>query len=191
TVLREEVLTRRFQSGRALGMIRGNIELAAKLAAALEVGSPMLEATRTAWRNADAELGSGADHTAIIRWLESLPASKKAADTSERGEGGGGAEAPPLSGPWSGLVLAGVAQCLMPGRERAARAQIGGADHALRRDRDRVRGCARHVLHHLVAARFKPADHVGRQAALECDLVGQPLVMNAMGRDRLVDRGLQ
>src|SRR5499426_2784205 len=91
TVLREEVLTRRFQSGRALGMIRGNIELAAKLAAALEIGSPMLEATRTAWRNADAELGSGADHTAIIRWLESLPASKKAAEQSERVEGAAGA----------------------------------------------------------------------------------------------------
>jgi len=91
TVLREEVLTRRFQSGRALGMIRGNIELAAKLAAALEVGSPMLEATRTAWRNADAELGSGADHTAIIRWLESLPAPKEAAEQSERVEGAAGA----------------------------------------------------------------------------------------------------
>jgi len=72
TVLREEVLTRRFQSGRALGMIRGNIELAAKLAAALEIGSPMLEATKAAWSEADALLGSGADHTAIIRWLESL-----------------------------------------------------------------------------------------------------------------------
>src|SRR5256885_2164243 len=32
TVLRDEVLTRRFGSGRSLGMIRGNIELAAKLA---------------------------------------------------------------------------------------------------------------------------------------------------------------
>jgi 3-hydroxyisobutyrate dehydrogenase len=91
TVLREEVLTRRFQSGRALGMIRGNIELAAKLAAVLEVGSPMLEATRTAWRKADAELGSGADHTAIIRWLESLPAPKEAAEQSERVEDVAGA----------------------------------------------------------------------------------------------------
>ena len=83
TVLREEVLTRRFQSGRALGMIRGNIELAAKLAAALEVGSPMLDATRAAWREADAQLGSGADHTAIIRWLESLPPPKGAAEQPE------------------------------------------------------------------------------------------------------------
>src|SRR5438132_330569 len=65
TLLREEVLTRRFQSARALGMIRGNIELAAKLAAALETASPMLEATKAAWCEADAALGSGADHTAI------------------------------------------------------------------------------------------------------------------------------
>jgi 3-hydroxyisobutyrate dehydrogenase len=86
TVLRDQVLTRRFQSGRALGMIRGNIELAAKLAAALEIGSPMLEATRTAWREADTLLGSGADHTAVIRWLESLPSPKEAGEQSERVE---------------------------------------------------------------------------------------------------------
>src|SRR5262249_32341730 len=39
-LLREEVLTRRFHSARALGMIRGNIELAAKLAGALDAVSP-------------------------------------------------------------------------------------------------------------------------------------------------------
>jgi 3-hydroxyisobutyrate dehydrogenase len=90
TVLREEVLTRRFHSGRALGMIRGNVELAAKLAAALEIGSPMLEATRAAWREADAQLGSGADHTAIIRWLESLPTPKGAAGHPEHVEDAAG-----------------------------------------------------------------------------------------------------
>src|SRR5262245_20116370 len=86
TVLREEVLTRRFQSGRALGMIRGNIELAARLAAALGTSSPMLEATEAAWSKADAQLGSGADHTAIIRWLESLPPPKDAAEQSEHAQ---------------------------------------------------------------------------------------------------------
>ena len=86
TVLREEVLTRRFQSGRALGMIRGNIELAARLAAALGTSLPMLEATKAAWSEADAQLGSGADHTAIIRWLESLPPAKEAAELSERAQ---------------------------------------------------------------------------------------------------------
>jgi 3-hydroxyisobutyrate dehydrogenase len=91
TVLREEVLTRRFQSGRSLGMIRGNIELAAKLAATLQIGSPMLEATKTAWSKADARLGSGADHTAVIRWLESLQPPKEAAEQPERVEGAAGA----------------------------------------------------------------------------------------------------
>jgi 3-hydroxyisobutyrate dehydrogenase len=83
TLVREEVLTRRFQSARALGMIRGNIELAAKLAAALETVSPLLEATKAAWCEADAELGSGADHTAIIRWLEGLEPPKAATEESE------------------------------------------------------------------------------------------------------------
>jgi hypothetical protein len=32
----------------------------------------MLEATRRAWGDAETELGSGADHTAVIKWLESL-----------------------------------------------------------------------------------------------------------------------
>ena len=78
-ILREEVLTRRFQSGRSLGMIRGNIELAAKLAATLNICSPILEATKTAWNEADARLGSGADHTAVIRWLEGLEVTKERA----------------------------------------------------------------------------------------------------------------
>jgi 3-hydroxyisobutyrate dehydrogenase len=80
TLLREEVFTRRFQSARALGMVRGNIELAAKLAAALETMSPMLDATKAAWCAADAELGSGADHTAVIRWLERLDPPKAASE---------------------------------------------------------------------------------------------------------------
>jgi len=83
TLLRDEVLTRRFQSARALGMIRGNVELAAKLAAALATMSPMLEATKAAWCKADAELGSGADHTAVIRWLERLEPPKAAAEQIE------------------------------------------------------------------------------------------------------------
>jgi len=86
-LLHGEVLTRRFQSGRSLGMIRGNIELAARLAAALHLVSPMLEHARTAWGEADARLGSGADHTAIIRWLEDLqPAELESADLQPAAE---------------------------------------------------------------------------------------------------------
>jgi 3-hydroxyisobutyrate dehydrogenase len=72
TVALQEVVTRRFRSGTSLGMIRRNIELASKLAAALQVRAPMLEATRRAWGDAETGLGSGADHTAVIKWLENL-----------------------------------------------------------------------------------------------------------------------
>ena len=54
------------------------------------IGSPMLDATRAAWCEADAQLGSGADHTAIIRWLESLPPPKWTAEHPEHIEGAAG-----------------------------------------------------------------------------------------------------
>jgi 3-hydroxyisobutyrate dehydrogenase len=72
TVVLQEMITRRFQSGTSLGMIRRNIELAAKLAGELQVRAPMLAATRIAWGEAEAALGSGADHTAVLKWLERL-----------------------------------------------------------------------------------------------------------------------
>jgi 3-hydroxyisobutyrate dehydrogenase len=84
TLMLEEVLTRRFRSERSLGMIRGNIELAAKLAAASNLVSPMLEATRNAWSEAEARLGSGADHTAVIRWLEDLQPTAEPAQAPEQ-----------------------------------------------------------------------------------------------------------
>jgi 3-hydroxyisobutyrate dehydrogenase len=79
-VVLREVVSRRFQSGTSLGMIRQNIELVAKLALALQVSAPLLDATRAAWRDADSALGSGADHTAIIRWLEGLQPPEKQDD---------------------------------------------------------------------------------------------------------------
>jgi len=36
------------------------------------VESPLLVACRNAWAAAEARLGSGADQTALIRWLETL-----------------------------------------------------------------------------------------------------------------------
>ena len=55
----------------------------AKLAAALQVVSPMLESTLVAWTDADRKLGSGADHTAVIRWLEALQPPSKQTDAEE------------------------------------------------------------------------------------------------------------
>jgi len=73
TVLRQQVLTRRFGSGLSLGLVHGNIAIASKLACTLGMRAPMLDAAHSAWADAEATLGSGADHTAIIRWLERLP----------------------------------------------------------------------------------------------------------------------
>ncbi|HEY6259226.1 MAG TPA: NAD(P)-dependent oxidoreductase [Xanthobacteraceae bacterium] len=89
-LVQREIITRRFRSGTSLGMIRANIDLAAKLAAALQVSAPLLAATRSAWGDAEALLGSGADHTAIIRWLEGLrlpsePAAEKPDESTATG----------------------------------------------------------------------------------------------------------
>ena len=76
-VLRRQVLTREFDSGWALGHLLKNLETASSLAQARGVESPLLVACRNAWAAAEARLGSGADQTALIRWLETLaPAAK-------------------------------------------------------------------------------------------------------------------
>jgi 3-hydroxyisobutyrate dehydrogenase len=72
TLLRQQVLSRRFGSGVSLGMIHRNIAIASRLAATMGAVAPLLEAARAAWEEAEVALGSGADHTAIIRWLEAL-----------------------------------------------------------------------------------------------------------------------
>jgi 3-hydroxyisobutyrate dehydrogenase len=78
----QEIVSRRFRSGTSLGMIRHNVELASKLAAALQIGAPMLEATCAAWGEAEAALGSGADHTAVIKWLERLKPPSETEDAA-------------------------------------------------------------------------------------------------------------
>jgi 3-hydroxyisobutyrate dehydrogenase len=82
-LLRREVITRRFASGVSLGLAHGNIAIAARLAEALGLRTPMLQATRDAWAKAEANLGSGADHTAIIRWLEQLQSEPNAAESEK------------------------------------------------------------------------------------------------------------
>ncbi|HEY7302225.1 MAG TPA: NAD(P)-dependent oxidoreductase [Xanthobacteraceae bacterium] len=79
-LLRQQVLPRRFASGVSLGMIHRNVAIASKLASTNRLASPMLEATRAAWAEAEATLGSGADHTAIIRWLERLQPTAEQAE---------------------------------------------------------------------------------------------------------------
>ena len=76
--LRREVVTRRFESGVQLGLVRRNLDLTARLAAATDTRSPLIDATLAAWSAAERKLGYGADHTSIIRWLETLPSLKPA-----------------------------------------------------------------------------------------------------------------
>jgi 3-hydroxyisobutyrate dehydrogenase-like beta-hydroxyacid dehydrogenase len=55
-----------------------SIETAASVAQACGVQAPLLAACRNSWAAAENCLGSGADQSALIRWLETLaPAAAK------------------------------------------------------------------------------------------------------------------
>ncbi len=79
-ILRREVATRRFDSGVQLGLVRRNLDLVARLAEATDTRSPLIDATLAAWTGAERKLGYGADHTAVIKWLETLPGLKPETD---------------------------------------------------------------------------------------------------------------
>ena len=71
-LLRREVATRRFKTGQSLGILNANVALAAQLAAAAGIVSPLMDAARGALNQAEARIGYGADQSAIIKWLETL-----------------------------------------------------------------------------------------------------------------------
>jgi 3-hydroxyisobutyrate dehydrogenase len=77
-VLRRQVLTRQFDSGLALGHLLKSLETASSVAQACGVQAPLLTGCRSAWAAAETRLGSGADQSALVRWLETLvpPAPK-------------------------------------------------------------------------------------------------------------------
>jgi 3-hydroxyisobutyrate dehydrogenase len=78
--LRRQVLTRQFDSGLAFGHLLKSLETALSVAQACGVEAPLLAACRSLCTSAEAHLGSGADQTALIRWLETLvPAAAKSA----------------------------------------------------------------------------------------------------------------
>jgi 3-hydroxyisobutyrate dehydrogenase len=83
--LRREVVTRRFETGLQLGLVRRNLDLAARLAVATDTRSPLIEAKLAAWSAAEKTLGYCADHTSIIKWLEALPSLKPAAEPESLG----------------------------------------------------------------------------------------------------------
>jgi 3-hydroxyisobutyrate dehydrogenase-like beta-hydroxyacid dehydrogenase len=77
-LLSSEVATRRFKTGLQLGVLRSNVELASQLAARAGLVLPLLNATSNAWSEAEGRLGYGVDHSAIIKWLETLVAEAPA-----------------------------------------------------------------------------------------------------------------
>jgi 3-hydroxyisobutyrate dehydrogenase len=71
-LLRQQVLTRQFDSGLALGHLSKDLETASSVAQACGVEAPLLAACRNSWAAAETHLGSDADQSALIRWLATL-----------------------------------------------------------------------------------------------------------------------
>jgi 3-hydroxyisobutyrate dehydrogenase len=71
-ILRDHVLTRRFETGLALGHVLKELDTALHVAGAVGVHAPLVEACSVAWRAAEASIGSGADQSELLRWLESV-----------------------------------------------------------------------------------------------------------------------
>ena len=72
SVIRNNVASRTFQSGRQLGLVRRNVSIASRLAASAQLDLPLLAATNSAWTEAESSIGFGADQTEILKWLERL-----------------------------------------------------------------------------------------------------------------------
>jgi len=70
--LKQFVLSRRFASGFALDLMVKDLTTAVDLAHATGTPVPFGAACRELWAAAQAELESGADHTAVVCWLERL-----------------------------------------------------------------------------------------------------------------------
>jgi 3-hydroxyisobutyrate dehydrogenase len=79
-LLRKQVLTRQFDSGLALGHLLKGLQTASGVAHASGVDAPVLAACRDSWAAAETRLGSGADQSALIRWLETLVPPAPSAD---------------------------------------------------------------------------------------------------------------
>ena len=80
--LRQFVLSRTFASGFRLDLMVKDLGTAIDLAEHTRTPVPLGAACRELWARAGAELGEAADHTAVVRWLETL-----AGTTLTAGEG--------------------------------------------------------------------------------------------------------
>jgi len=92
-LLRNDMATRRFKSGHSLGILRANVELAARLAKSASVALPLMAPAQKALSEAEARLGYGADQSAIVKWLDTAAGledtGKKAEAKSEPADNSG------------------------------------------------------------------------------------------------------
>ena len=65
-------MTRRFDTGLALGHVLRGLEVTAKRGAIHRCACAAAAACRAAWAAAEAGIGSGADQSELIRWLETV-----------------------------------------------------------------------------------------------------------------------
>jgi 3-hydroxyisobutyrate dehydrogenase len=64
------VMTRRFDTGMAMGLIAKDVGIAASLAHALGARSPIADATRALWQEAAARYGAASDQAEVVRLWE-------------------------------------------------------------------------------------------------------------------------
>ena len=72
TMLRNEVASRRFKTGLQLGVLHANVALAERVARAAGLMLPLMQQTEAMLAQAEDRLGYSNDHSAVIKWLESL-----------------------------------------------------------------------------------------------------------------------
>jgi len=71
-VLRNEVASRRFKTGLQLGVLHANVALAERVARAAGLMLPLMTETESLLTQAEDRLGYSNDHSALIKWLETL-----------------------------------------------------------------------------------------------------------------------
>jgi len=85
-LIRSELATRRFESGRPLGLVRRNLALVMQMANQAQVQAPLLQTNLALWDGAEQQIGYGSDQTAIIKWLETLQPPLADSEEAPQGE---------------------------------------------------------------------------------------------------------
>ncbi len=70
--MKQQVLSGAFASGFAMALMAKDLHTAAEVARHVGVAAPLAEVCEDLWEKADHELGAGADHTEIYRYLQAL-----------------------------------------------------------------------------------------------------------------------